>query len=140
MADLRARKSSFVAVLVTGLVYIITGLVGWSYPPDYLAFPKFWSVLFIVAGWTAAMTLVYRRMWLAVASGGLLVGSAIFRSVAIFVELGFSGWLRAFHGGVAPQSSSFSIAGSTWILIAVLLWVGWPQIQATILVGEAGGK
>jgi len=130
---LRRKRQSFVAILATGAVYSVAGVLTLEYPPEYLANSGFWAVVFIVAGWTALMTLVYHRLWLSVFSGALLVGSAIFRSAAIFVELGWHRWLRAFYGSTDPMSSSFSIAGMTWLLIALLLWIGWPQLQAQML-------
>lgn len=127
-------RQQFAAVVVTGLIYIMVGIQTWTYPPGYLGLGRLWAVVFVVAGWSALMTLVYRHVWLAVVSGGLLVGSALFRSAAIYVELGWQRWLRSFHTfDEPPLSSSFSIAGMTWFLIAMLLWIGWPQIQAGLL-------
>ena len=70
----------------------------------------------------------------------MLVGSALFRAGAIYVELGCQRFWRAvFTDGEPPLSSSFAIAGLAWLLIAMLLWAGWPQIQAGI-IGSKDGK
>lgn len=128
------ERQRFAAVVSISLVYILVGVLTWTYPPEYLGFSQAWAVIYVVAGWTAMATLVYRRVWLSVLSGGLLVSSALFRSGAIYFELGWQRWLRAFYAPDEPAiSSSFSIAGLTWFLIAMLLWIGWPQIQAGLL-------
>lgn len=127
-------KQRFQVVFITGLVYLLVGVQTLTYPPDYLAFPHVWSVVFIAAGILSWLTIPIHQMWASVLSGGLLVGAALFRSAAILVELGWQRWLRSFYTEGEPAlSSSFSIAGMTWMLIGVLLWVGWPHIQADVL-------
>ena len=127
-------KQRFMVVFFTGFVFLFTGIQTWGYPPDYLSVPRVWAVVFVAAGLLAWLSVSIQKMWASAVSGGLLVGAALFRSAAIFVELGWQRWLRSFHTEGEPAlSSSFSIAGMTWMLIGVLLWVGWPHIQADIL-------
>lgn len=131
---LHRGRQRFYVVMFVGVVYWLTGILTWSYPPEYLSGGKIWATAFVVAGWLAWMTLVHPAVWLATLSGGLLVGSALFRSAAIFTELGWTRFWRAMLTTKEPPlSSSFAIAGLTWTLIAVLIWVGWPQIQAGII-------
>lgn len=132
--SIHRNRQRFLVVLFIGLVYIVTGVLTWSYPPEYLALGRVWAVLFVATGLLAWMTLGKRNVILAAASGGLLVGSALFRSAAIFTELGWTRlWRVMTTNDESPLSSSFVIAGLTWLLIGVLVWVGWPQIQAGII-------
>lgn len=127
-------RQRFVLVSFIGAVYWLTGILTWTYPPEYLALAKLWAIVFVVTGWLAWMTLVRPNVMLATISGGLLVGSALFRAGAIFVELGPRRFIRALYTTVEPPiSSSFAIAGLTWLLVGVLVWMVWPQAQAGII-------
>lgn len=128
------ERQRFLIVSFIGLVYFLTGALTYSYPPDYFAIPRVWAAVFVMAGCLAWISLAHPTVWLATVSGGMLVGSALFRAGAIFAELGWTRlWRTALTAGERPLSSSFFIAGMTWTLIAVLLWAGWPQIQAGII-------
>lgn len=133
------QRQRFLVVAFVGLAFWLTGVITWSYPPEYLTLGKVWAVTFVFAGWLAWMSLLYPKVWLASLSGGLLVGSALFRAAAIFTELGWTRfWNVMLHRDPAPLSASFAIAGLTWALVAVLVWIGWPQVQAG-LIGERDG-
>lgn len=120
-------------IWATSIAYVVTGAYTFSYPPDYLALGRFWAVLFICAGVLGFATTIFKKLWLSVLSGGLLVGSAFFRSGAIFMELGLHRLYDALNHGGPPIAASFAIAGTTWMLIAILLWAGWPQLQANLI-------
>lgn len=131
---LRKERQRFFLVSFVGAIYILAGGMTWSYPPEYLAMGKWWAAIFIATGWLVWGTLVHPSVWLATCSGGMLVGSALFRAAAIFTELGWSRFWRAMlTTNEPPHSSSFAIAGLAWTLVGVLIWVGWPQIQAGII-------
>lgn len=133
-------RQRFAIVSFVGLAYFVAGALTFNYPPDYLGAPTVWGFVFILAGWLAWGTLVHPGRWLATVSGAMLVGSALFRAGAIYGELGWQRFWRAvFTDGEPPLSSSFAIAGLTWLLVAILLWAGWPQIQAGI-IGSKDGK
>ena len=134
------HRQRFLVVSFIGLAFWLTGVITWSYPPEYLTLGKVWAVTFIFAGWLAWMTLIHPRVWLATLAGGLLVGSALFRAGAIFVELGLDRFLNVMlRRDPVPLSASFTIAGLTWALVAVLVWIGWPQVQAG-LIGDRNGR
>jgi hypothetical protein len=122
-----------VVIWAASFTYVVTGAYTLSYPPEYLAFARWWAVLFFVAGFIGFATVIFKKMWLSVLSGGLMVGSAFFRSGAIYTELGPGQLFHALHHSGQPMSASFAIAGTTWALIGVLLWAGWPQLQANLL-------
>ena len=137
--EINKKRQRFFIVSAVGLAYWLTGILTWTYPPGYLAFGRVWAVIFVLAGWLAWMTLVYPGVRLATVSGALLVGSALFRAGAIYVELGWFRFWRAFYRSDEPAiSTSFAIGGLSWLLIAILLWAGWPQIQAGIIGSKDG--
>lgn len=134
ISTLKRQRQRFMVVTVIGFAYVLAGTLSWSYPPDYLAHSKVWAALLVVGGLSAWATLFCRHVYISVGSGALLVGSALFRSVAIFTEVGWRDAWRTLAGGIEePLTASFLIAGTTWWLIGVLIWFGWPQIQAGLL-------
>jgi hypothetical protein len=136
---LNRKRQRFILVSFIGFVYFVTGVLTWNYPPDYLAFGKFWALVFIATGFLAWMSLVYPAVWLATVTGAMLVGSALFRAGAIFGSVKpRCYWRCVFTTDAEPISSSFIIAGLTWTLVAVLIWIGWPQIQAGIIRSSNG--
>ena len=123
-------------VLTTAFTYLVTGMYSWSYPATYLPLARVWALIFFTAGGMALATLFFRKMWLAVASGGLLIGAALFRAFAMYARVGPQGIIDALESTGGPQrDSTFTIGATAWLLVAVLLWVGWPQVQA-MLIGE----
>jgi hypothetical protein len=118
---------------MTSTAYVVTGAYTFSYPPDYLALAYVWAILFLAAGWLGFATVIFKKMWLSVLSGGIMVGSAFFRSAAIYSEVGLRQAWEALHHDSIPTSASFVIAGTTWLLIGILLWAGWPQLQANLI-------
>lgn len=129
-SDLQIR----LLMVIISVTYLVTGWITHSYPPTYLANSEVWAAVFFTAGWGPMWTFVLHRKDVAALTGGLLVGSALFRAAAIFVELGWQRFLRALTGDTEQAiSASFAIAGFSWVLIGGLLWLLWPAMMARFL-------
>lgn len=127
----RVHVATLIMVAVA-LVYGAVGIITFNYPPEYLALSPVWAGVHILGSATTALFLASRCKWLAVLSGALVIGAALFRAAAIFVEVG-AGAGSAIVGSNEPLRSSFVIAGLTWSLIALLLWAVWPLSSVSLL-------
>lgn len=130
------RNVSVTVLVATAVTYLVTGVLTLTYPPEYLSVPYVWGCMFIVAALVAFAFLVFREKWMAVLSGGIVVGAALFRSFAIWNEVVWGSDVIDFTG---PLRSSYAIAGTTWALIAILLWAFWPVMSVRLLEERTDG-
>jgi len=132
-------RTLYIIGISISIIYGLVGVLTWSYPPEYLGYGQVWAIVFATAAAATLVFLLSRVLFAGVLSGALLVGSALFRSAAIFIELGWDRLYESVVGlAISPISSSFAIAGTTWLLIAMLLWLGWPILVARLLRATDG--
>lgn len=118
-------------VVVAGIVaisvcFVLIGVITYSYPPDYLAFPKVWAAVFVAGGALGIGAAFHPTMALVAAAGAALIGGTFVRGVAIGLEVGWTGMVRAVEGLAVPIDASFSIAVFQWFGFGVALLLLWP--------------
>lgn len=124
--------TSVVILAATASLNGMVGVITFNYPPSYLSLSPLWAAVHIMASVTISFFLVFRKRWLAVVSGALAIGAALFRAGAIMTSVGHVA-VEAFTNNDEPLRSSFVIASLTWALIALLLWAVWPLAAISLM-------
>lgn len=132
---MRRLHTAVIILSATALVNALVGIITFNYPPAYLSLSPLWAVVHIMAAVTISLFMIFPKRWLAVVSGALAIGAALFRAGAIMTSVGHVA-LEAFTNNDEPIRSSFVIASLTWALIALLLWAVWPLAVISVMEGE----
>ena len=129
------RKQTSTAILVyVSAVFCFVGVVSFAYPAGYLYHPWVWSTLLVLASMSGGLFTVAPSRWSALLAGTGFVGTSLVRSMAIFGELGLERFFKVVTATAdRPQDVSFTVAGTTWMMIGVLIWALWPMLVAGVL-------
>jgi len=107
-----AAPKAILAVLT--VLFVVTAVGSWSYPPDYLHLPRLWAALAMVAAVCCAWSIAAPGRKRVAVAGAACIGAAAARAVAIFAQL-------LLHPPDAPTLWSFWLAGTTWAAVALLV-------------------